>query len=232
MATPLLRTFRWWYTDQFGKCFAWPERAAFEGLVNVSILPLDVTDASSVTKLAAEIGGKVDILINTASYVRPGGIMGNDTNFATKSFEVNTIGLMRLAQGFAPGMTGRAQDDTNSAVAFVNILSVRALSPDANYGAFGASQAAAHSISQSLRAEFRTSGLRMMNVYIGPIEGDAWFQPLPPPKVTPNAIARTLVSALVDGLEEATCGDIARDVYARWRADALLLEREMTGGGS
>ncbi|MCO4825356.1 MAG: SDR family NAD(P)-dependent oxidoreductase [Amylibacter sp.] len=211
---------------------AWPERAAFEGLVNVSILPLDVTDASSVTKLAAEIGGKVDILINTASYVRPGGIMGNDTNFATKSFEVNTIGLMRLAQGFAPGMTGRAQDDTNSAVAFVNILSVRALSPDANYGAFGASQAAAHSISQSLRAEFRTSGLRMMNVYIGPIEGDAWFQPLPPPKVTPNAIARTLVSALVDGLEEATCGDIARDVYARWRADALLLEREMTGGGS
>ena len=43
---------------------------------------------------------------------------------------------------------------------------------------------------------------------------------------------KNIVSALVDGLEEATCGDIARDVYARWRADALLLEREMTGGGS
>ena len=211
---------------------AWPKRAAFEGLENVSILPLDVTDVSSVTKLAAEIGGKVDILINTASYVRPGSIIGNDTVFASKAFEVNTIGLMRLAQGFAPGMTARAQDGTNSAVAFVNILSVCALSPDANYGAFGASQAAARSISQSLRAEFRASGLRMMNVYIGPIEGDEWFQPLPPPKVTPNAIARTLVSALVDGLEEATCGDIARDVYARWQADALLLEREMTGGGS
>ena len=74
--------------------------------------------------------------------------------------------------------------------------------------------------------------MRMMNVYIGPIEGDAWFQPLPPPKVTPNAIARSVVSGLVDGLEEVTCGDIARDVYARWQADALLLEREMTGGGS
>ncbi len=210
----------------------WPERVAFEGLENVSILPLDVTDVSSVTKLAAEIGGKVDILINTASYVRPGSIIDNDTVFASKAFEVNTIGLMRLAQGFGPSMTARAQDGTNSAVAFVNILSVRALSPDANYGAFGASQAAARSISQSLRAEFRASGLRMMNVYIGPIEGDAWFQPLPPPKVTPNAIARTLVSALVDGVEEATCGDIARDVYARWQADALLLEREITGGGS
>jgi NAD(P)-dependent dehydrogenase (short-subunit alcohol dehydrogenase family)/uncharacterized OB-fold protein len=211
---------------------AWPERRAFEGLDNVSILPLDVTDVSSISKLAAEIGGKVDILINTASYVRPGGILGNDTNFATKSFEVNTIGLMRLAQGFGPGMTARVQDGTNAATAFVNILSVRALSPDPSYGAFGASQAAARSISQSLRAEFRSSGLRMLNVYVGPIEGDAWFQPLPPPKVTPNAIARCVVAALVDGIEEASCGDIARDVYARWHADAALLEREMTGGGS
>ncbi|MGB0440146.1 MAG: SDR family oxidoreductase, partial [Paracoccaceae bacterium] len=109
---------------------AWPERAAFEGLADVSLLPLDVTDVSSVAKLAAEIGGKVDILINTASYVRPGGIMGSDTNFATNSFEVNTIGLMRLAQGFGPGMAARAQDGVNSAAAFVNILSVRALSPD------------------------------------------------------------------------------------------------------
>lgn len=211
---------------------AWPERAAFEGLADVSLLPLDVTDVSSVAKLAAEIGGKVDILINTASYVRPGGIMGSDTNFATNSFEVNTIGLMRLAQGFGPGMAARAQDGVNSAAAFVNILSVRALSPDPAYGAFGASQAAARSIAQTLRAEFRASGMRMMNVYIGPIEGDPWFQPLPPPKVTPSAIARTVVGALVDGLEEATCGDIARDVYARWQADALLLEREMTGGGA
>ncbi len=211
---------------------AWPERAAFEGLADVSLLPLDVTDVSSVAKLAAEIGGKVDILINTASYVRPGGILGSDTNFATNSFEVNTIGLMRLAQGFGPGMAARAQDGVNSAAAFVNILSVRALSPDPAYGAFGASQAAARSIAQTLRAEFGASGMRMMNVYIGPIEGDPWFQPLPPPKVTPSAIARTVVGALVDGLEEATCGDIARDVYARWQADALLLEREMTGGGA
>ncbi|MGB0852465.1 MAG: SDR family NAD(P)-dependent oxidoreductase [Pikeienuella sp.] len=211
---------------------AWPERAAFEGLADVSLLPLDVTDVSSVAKLAAEIGGKVDILINTASYVRPGGILGSDTNFATNSFEVNTIGLMRLAQGFGPGMAARAQDGVNSAAAFVNILSVRALSPDPAYGAFGASQAAARSIAQTLRAEFRASGMRMMNVYIGPVEDDPWFQPLPPPKVTPSAIARTVVGALVDGLEEATCGDIARDVYARWQADALLLEREMTGGGA
>lgn len=210
----------------------WPERVAFEGMENTSLLPLDVTDVSSVQKLSAEIGGKVDILINTASFTRPGGIMGQDTTFARDAMEVNTLGLMRLAQGFGPGMAARSQDGTNAAVAFVNILSVQALMPDAGFGAFGASQAAARSISQSLRSEFRASGLRVMNVYTGPGEDDPWFQPLPPPKVTPRAIARSVVQGLVDGLEEVTCGDIARDIYARWQDNALLLEREVTGAGA
>lgn len=211
---------------------AWPGRASFEGMANVSLMALDVTDGASVQKLAAEIGGKVDILINTASFVRPGGIMGQDTVFAKDAFEVNTIGLMRLAQGFGPGMAARAQDGVNAAVCFVNILSAQALVPDPGFGAYGASQAAARSITQSLRAEFRASGMRVMHVYTGPVEGDDWFQPLPPPKVTPAALARSLVRGLVDGLEELPCGDIARDTYGRWQADALLLEREMTGGGA
>lgn len=210
----------------------WDGRAAFEEMENVSVLPLDVTDTSSVKKLSAEIGGKTDILINTACFTRPGGVIGNDTVFARDTFDVNTLGLMRLGQGFGPGMASRTQDGRNAAAAFVNILSVQALVPDAGYSAFGASQAAARSVTQSLRAEFRSSGLRVMNVYVGPVEGDEWFQPLPPPKVTPNAIARSVVTGLVDGLEEVTCGDVARDIYARWQADALLLEREMTGGGA
>ncbi|MFK7837348.1 MAG: SDR family NAD(P)-dependent oxidoreductase [Sulfitobacter sp.] len=210
----------------------WPDRTAFEGRENVSLMALDVTDGASVDKLSAEIGGKVDILINTAAFTRPGGVLGGDTVFARDTMEVNALGLMRLAQGFGPGMAARAQDGVNAACAFVNILSAQALVPDVGFGAYGASQAAARSISQSLRAEFRASGLRVMNVYTGPLEGDDWFQPLPPPKVSPKALARSVVQGLVDGLEEVTCGDIARDIYARWQDDALLLEREKTGGAA
>jgi short-subunit dehydrogenase len=46
---------------------------------------------------------------------------------------------MRLAQAFGPGMASRTADGVNSAVAFVNILSVHALSADPQYGAFSAS---------------------------------------------------------------------------------------------
>jgi short-subunit dehydrogenase/uncharacterized OB-fold protein len=209
----------------------WPERDALAAMDGVELLPLDVTDAASVQKLAAQIGGKVDILINTARFIRPGGVLMHDTVFARDEMEVNAMGLMRLAQGFGPGMAARTADGVNSAAAFVNILSAYALVPDAGYGAFAASQAAARSISQTLRAEFRPSGLRVMNVYVGPTDDD-WHQSLPPPKVAPNALARSVMSGLIEGLEDVYCGDVANNLAERWKVDAKVLEREMTGGGA
>tara|TARA_R110002020_G_scaffold29585_1_gene93323 strand:- start:16922 stop:18169 length:1248 start_codon:yes stop_codon:yes gene_type:complete len=206
------------------------DHAAIAGLDGVSVMPLDVSDASSVQRLAAEIGGKTDILINTARHVRPGGVLGSDTVFAREEFEINALGLMRLAQGFGPAMASRTADGVNSAVAFVNILSVHALSADPNYGTFSASQAAALSISQTLRAEFRASGLRMINVFTGPTD-DEWHQPLPPPKVPPKALAKSVVEGLCAGLEDVFCGDVARDLEERWRRDPKVLERELAGGG-
>ena len=205
--------------------------AALAALDKVSVMQLDVSDASSVQRLAAEIGGKTDILINTARHVRPGGVLGADTVFAREEFEINALGLMRLAQAFGPGMASRTADGINSAVAFVNILSVHALSADPQYGAFSASQSAALSISQTLRAEFRSSGLRVINVFTGPTD-DEWHQPLPPPKVPPKALAKSVVSALREGLEDVFSGDVAKDLQERWRRDPKVLERELTGGGA
>ena len=205
-------------------------RAALEDIPEVQILPLDVTDTRSVAELAGEIGGKVDILINNARFLRPGGALSRgDTVFAQQEMEVNYLGLMRLAQAFGPGMCARTADGVNSAVAWVNILSAHALVSLPELGGFSASQAAALSLSQSLRAEFRASGLRVMNVFIGPTEDD-WHQPLPPPKVPPEALARDLVVGLQAGLEDVYCGDVARDLIERFRAGAKVLEREMTTG--
>ena len=209
----------------------YPERSVLHGLSKVNLLPLDVTDTSSVQKLAGEIGGKTDILINNARFVRSGGVLARgDTAFAREEMEVNYLGLMRLAQAFGPGMCARTADGVNASVAWVNLLSIHALSNSPSYGCFSASHAAARSLSQSLRSEFRESGLRVMNVYAGPTDDD-WHQPLPPPKLTPQALANTVVQGLRDGLEEAFSGDIAKDVYQRFRADPGVLERETTLAG-
>lgn len=206
----------------------YPERALLEDIDGLDIQPLDVTDTASVQKLAAEYGGKVDILINNARFVRPGGVLSRgDTAFAREEIEVNYLGLMRLAQAFGPAMCARAADDNNSAAAWVNILSVDALSNAPEYGCFGASNAAAYALSQSLRGEFRASGLRVMNVFTGPTDDD-WYQPLPPPKVTHGALAKSVLDGLQRGLEDVYCGDFAKDHYERFRRDPKVLERERT----
>jgi len=208
----------------------YPERAALEAL-GVEFLPLDVTDTSSVNRMASEYGGKVDILVNNARFLRPGGVLARgDTGFARDEIEVNYLGLMRLAQAFGPAMCARTGDGVNSAVAWVNILAATSLCNSPEMGCFSASQAAARALSQSLRGEFRGAGLRVMTLYVGPTEDD-WHQPMPPPKVTPGALARDVVRGLQDGLEDLYCGDVAKDMAEKFQSDPKVLERELTTGG-
>lgn len=206
-----------------------PLRAQLTAIAEVKMVPLDITDATSVAELAAEIGGKVDILINTARFLRPGGALTRtDALFARQELEINYLGLLRMAQAFGPAMRGRGADGNSNATAWVNILSVYALSNRPALGGFSASSAAALSLSQCLRAEMRSGGIRVMNVFTGPTE-DEWHQPLPPPKVGASALAKAVVSALSDGLEDVFVGDVAQDFVARWRADPKVLELEMAG---
>src|SRR5207237_1862166 len=51
----------------------WKKFAGFEELKampQATLLPLDVTDSKNVKEVAAEIGGKVDIVVNNAEYHR------------------------------------------------------------------------------------------------------------------------------------------------------------------
>lgn len=205
-----------------------PGQAALEDIPNVEIVPLDVTDTNSVQECAGEIGGKVDILINTADHTRPGGIMGRrDVVTSRDEMEVNYFGLMRLMQGFGPGMRARGADGVNSACAWVNLLSVYALSNKPDFGSSSASQAAALSLAQCFRGEMAGSGVKVVNAYHGPLD-DEWHQPLPPPKVAAKLVAREVTHALQQGLEDIAIGDVAKDVWGRWKEDAGVLEKELT----
>ncbi|WP_118136375.1 SDR family NAD(P)-dependent oxidoreductase [Oceanicella sp. SM1341] len=206
------------------KPFPGAERIAAEE--GIEIVPLDLSDTRSVVDLAGAIGGKTDIIVNTADHVRPGGVMGQSVALARESFETNVFGLQRLAQVFAPGMLGRANDGVNNAVAILDVTPVAALSNWNVYGMHSASAAARLSVLQGLRAELRDGGIRVMSVFIGPVEDD-WHQAVPPPKLAPKAVAAAVVKALAEGIEESFTGDVARDVFARWSADPKVLEREL-----
>jgi NAD(P)-dependent dehydrogenase (short-subunit alcohol dehydrogenase family)/uncharacterized OB-fold protein len=210
-----------------GMAEPWPPVAvaAFADVPHVLLRPLDLTDTQSVADLASEIGGKVDILINTAEHHRPYGIGDRRLETARAEMEVNYFGLLRLAQAFAPALRTRAAD---GAVAWVNLLSIFALANFPPHGTFSASQAAAHSLAQGLRAELRGAGLRVVNIYPGPVE-EEWNELVPPPKLAPAALAAAIVTALRDAVEDVYPGDVAQDWLARWRDNPKALERELAG---
>jgi NAD(P)-dependent dehydrogenase (short-subunit alcohol dehydrogenase family)/uncharacterized OB-fold protein len=209
----------------------WKKFAGFDQLKNlpqVTLLPLDVTDSKNVREAAAEIAGKVDILVNTAEVHRSFGI-GNRQGVETARAEmdVNYFGLLRLAQEFGPAMRSRGADGKASAVAWVNLLSIYAHANFPPHGTFSASKAAAHSLAQCLRAEMRPAGVRVINVFPGPID-DEWNQLLPPPKLAPDTLSKAIVGALRDGIEDVYPGDVAQEWLARWRDNPKALERELS----
>ena len=208
----------------------WKKSPDFDALCQdprIQVQAFSVTDTDSVERISRSIGGKVDILVNTADYEREGGVLFNrDLNKAHDALDVNCLGLLRLAQHFGPAMAGRAADGVNSAVAWVNILSIYAHVSLPSRGIWSASKAAALSVAQCLRNEMRQSGVRVVNVFPGPIDHE-WEQLTPPPRVSPAAIANAIVNALRDGTEDVYVGDVAQEFMARLRDNPKGLEREL-----
>ena len=213
-----------------GQAEPWKKYAgedAVEKLPQVTVLPLDLTDERGVKRIGAELGARVDILINNAEVHRTRGIADSGgAELARREMEVNYLGLLRLAQAFGPAMRARGADGGASATAWVNLLSVYALSNYPAQGTYSASKAAALSLSQCLRAEMQDAGIRVVNVFPGPID-EEWNQPLPPPKLAPERLARDIVQGLRDGVEDLFPGDVAKEWLERWKDNPKVLEREL-----
>jgi NAD(P)-dependent dehydrogenase (short-subunit alcohol dehydrogenase family)/uncharacterized OB-fold protein len=213
------------YTEPWKK---FPGFDELKKIPQVTLLPLDVTDSKSVREVAAEIGGKVDILVNNAEHHRAWGIANRaGVETARAEMDVNYFGLLRLAQEFGPAMRSRGADGKASAVAWVNLLSIYALANFPPHGTFSASKAAAHSLAQCLRAEMRAAGVRVVNVFPGPID-DEWNQLLLPPKVSPSNLAKAITTSLQNGIEDVYPGDVAQEWLERWRDNPKALERELS----
>lgn len=207
-----------------------PGLAQLAQLPRVNLVPLDVTDARSVSSLAAQTGAHVDILVNNAeAHGGHGAAAPQGTELARAQMDVNYFGLLRLAQAFGPLMRARGAGGDGGAVAWVNLLSIFALANFPAHATYCASKAAAFSLAQWLRAEMQPAGVRVVNVFPGPIE-DEGNPLLPPPKLSPEALSRAVVAALRAGIEDVYPGDVAQEWLARLRENPKALERELASG--
>ncbi|SNS19365.1 SDR family oxidoreductase [Pseudomonas segetis] len=126
---------------------------------------LDVNDASAVeqlgARLAEEIGG-LDVLINNAGYGAMGPLLDGGVEGMRKQFETNVFALVGITRALFPLLR------RNKGLV-VNIGSVSGVLVTPFAGAYCASKAAVHALTDALRLELAPFSIDVMEVQPGAI---------------------------------------------------------------
>lgn len=168
---------------------------------------LDITDPALV-RAAAERCTDVTLLIDNAGIMNLRPLIGSDDDEAARDeMEVNYFGTLRMCRAFAP-ILGR-----NGGGAIVNVLSVASwIAPPAS-GSYGASKAAAWSLTNAIRLELDEQGTLVTAVHAGFIDTDMVTR-VRAPKISPeDVVAQTL-----DGVERGEVEILADDESRRVKA--------------
>ncbi|MFK0088144.1 SDR family oxidoreductase [Pseudomonas sp. NPDC090755] len=126
---------------------------------------LDVNDAPALQRLSEEIESAhngLDILINNAGYGAMGPLLDGGAPALRRQFETNVFALVGVTRALFPALR------RNKGLV-VNIGSVSGVLVTPFAGAYCASKAAVHALSDALRLELAPFGVRVMEVQPGAI---------------------------------------------------------------
>ena len=136
-------------------------------------LQLDLDDSDSIQHAVKEILGRTDnrlyALFNNGAYGQPGAVEDLSRDVLRQQFETNFFGWHELTNLVLPVMRqqGHGRIIQNSSVLGFVALKYR--------GAYNASKYALEGLTDTLRLEFRNTGIHFILVEPGPIESD--FRP-------------------------------------------------------
>jgi NAD(P)-dependent dehydrogenase (short-subunit alcohol dehydrogenase family) len=184
------------------------------------IVPL-LLDVADPAQIAAAAGRAVDVqvLVNNAGVTAVQPLLdGSDPRGAELEMRVNYFGTLDMCRAFAPLLV------SNGGGAIVNVLSILGRVPSPRLGGYSASKAAAVSLTQSIRAQLAASGTLVIGVLPGFIDTDM-ARRVTAPKLSPQAVANTIVEALLDGVEDVYPGTAA-DIEQALRKDPKAVERQ------
>lgn len=180
---------------------------------------LDITDVAQVDAAAAACAD-VNLLINNAgvNFNRPA-LGEDDRSIARTEMDVNYHGLLDMSRAFGPVL------GANGGGAMVNLLSILARINLPAIGSYCASKAAAHSLTQAVRAQLRGQGTLVVAAMPGAVD-TRLTEGQDMPKMTPAEVATALLDAVTSGTEDIYPGDMAAGVSAGLAADPKGVEAE------
>lgn len=173
----------------------------------VTALPLDVTDASSISR-AAQACADVSILVNNAGlFLRQTLLGAPDLSSARAEMEVNYFGPLAMCRAFAP-VLARSRPG-----AICNVLSAGGIVAVPIMGGYSPSKFAARAMSTCLRAELAAQGTSVTALIVGSVD-TRMASHIKGAKEKPETIAAAGLAAIRRGAEEVDTDLMAVEVRA------------------
>ncbi|MGH3189255.1 MAG: SDR family oxidoreductase [Streptosporangiaceae bacterium] len=182
----------------------------------VTPIALDITDSERVADVAAECAD-VTLLVNNAGVMRASTFIGApNTDAARAEMETNYFGTLHMCRAFAPVLAA------NGGGAIVNMLSITSFYTNPFNSSYGASKAAAWSLTNGVRLELHHQGTLVVAVHAGFIDTDmAALVDLP--KISPESVVKQAFDAVEAGQVEVLADERTRTVKASLSRDQELI---------
>ena len=185
----------------------------------VVAVQLDVTDSGQIDSAATQ-AQDAQILINNAGVASFSGLIYDyDEEAARREMETNYFGPLNVSRNFAQALISNG----NGAVA--TVISIGGLSNFPAAATYSASKAAAHSLTQGLRAELAPQGVAVFGIYPGPIDTDM-AAGLDFDKESPANVAICIFDQMEEGVEDITTDAFADEFVRNLKADSKAVEKE------
>jgi NAD(P)-dependent dehydrogenase (short-subunit alcohol dehydrogenase family) len=182
---------------------------------------LDTTDHGAVDAAAA-LAADTTILINNAGAAAFAPGLTAPPDDVAREMATNFGGTYAMVRAFAPVIEG------NGGGAIVNVLSMAGLAAIPPLTGYSASKAAAHSMTQAVRAELRPRGVSVHGVYPAGIGTEMLAHPSIPHS-SPQEVAAGILAGVEAGDEDIFPCALSSAEAEVWRVDPKGLERQHTG---
>ena len=171
-------------------------------------IALNITDPQRVAQVAAQCTD-VSLLVNNAGVLESSAFIGAPNMDAARlEMETNYFGTLSMCRALAPVLAA------NGGGAIVNMLSVTSFYTNPFDASYGASKAAAWSLTNGVRLELHHQGTLVVAVYASFIDTDMAAL-TDAPKDSPESVAQQVFNAVEAGQIEVLADERSRAVKAK-----------------
>jgi len=182
----------------------------------VTPIGLDITDPARVAQVAARCTD-VTLLVNNAGVLKYSTFIGAPSMDAARlEMETNYFGTLGMCRAFAPVLAA------NGGGAIVNMLSVTSFYANPFDASYGASKAAAWSLTNGVRLELHHQDTLVVAVHASFIDTDMAALATGP-KDSPESVAQQALDAVEAGQIEVLADERTRTVKAELSRDHELI---------